>query len=57
MLLRIDPELTMRLIADITDPQLRSLPTGLGSAEQRTNSVAILTDPALRLALVRSRAA
>jgi len=55
--LRIDPELTMRLIADITDPQLRSLPTGLGSAEQRTNSVAILTDPALRLALVRSRAA
>ncbi|MGT2426695.1 hypothetical protein [Amnibacterium kyonggiense] len=50
--LRPDPGIVDGLMASIADPALASLPVGLGSAEQRTDAVAVLVDHARRRALI-----
>lgn len=40
------------LLAGIADPEVRALPRGHGSAEQRTDNVALLVDPGARRRLV-----
>lgn len=47
-----DPLIVRQLLGGIADPARRALPVGLGSVEQRTDNVALLTDAAARHALV-----
>jgi len=42
------------LLADVTDPLVASLPTGVGSIEQWVDNVDVLVDPARRRALSRA---
>jgi hypothetical protein len=49
-----DPAIVAQLLEPIQDPQLLALQVGLGSAEQRTDNVDILVDPAARRHLVRA---
>ena len=41
-------EVVARLEASATDPAVRALPRGVGSAEQRSATVDVLLDPARR---------
>ncbi|UFU04520.1 WYL domain-containing protein [Ruania suaedae] len=45
-------EISAALLAGVSDPAVRALPPGRGSAEQISDNVAVLLDPARRLALV-----
>jgi hypothetical protein len=47
----VDQAVYEALLADITDPQVTKLPTGVGSIEQWASSVDVLARPARRLAL------
>lgn len=47
-----DPALVTMLLEPVTDPALRALRPGLGGAEQRSDNVAVLVDPAARRHLV-----
>ncbi len=49
-----DPAIGTQLLDGIADPEVRRLPRGLGSIEQRTDTVAVLMDPHARLRLVGS---
>ncbi|MFJ3490697.1 DUF4037 domain-containing protein [Leifsonia aquatica] len=48
-----DPAIAAQLLEGIADPDVRRLPRGRGSIEQRTDNVAVLTDPEARRAAVR----
>ncbi|MFJ3394825.1 DUF4037 domain-containing protein [Leifsonia aquatica] len=43
-----DPAIAAQLLDGITDPDVRRLPRGAGSIEQRTDNVAVLTSPGAR---------
>lgn len=43
-----DPGIVTQLLAGITDPVVQRLPRGRGSIEQRTDNVAVLTNPEAR---------
>ncbi|MFK3669011.1 DUF4037 domain-containing protein [Leifsonia aquatica] len=43
-----DPAIADQLLEGITDPDVRRLPRGAGSIEQRTDNVAVLTSPEAR---------
>jgi hypothetical protein len=47
-----DSRIIAQLMDGVTDPTIRALPVGVGSAEQRTDNVALLTDAAARRSLV-----
>lgn len=47
-----DPRVVPALLDPVADPALRAVRPGLGSAEQRTDTVALLVDPAARRSLV-----
>ncbi|MGH3703713.1 MAG: DUF4037 domain-containing protein [Agromyces sp.] len=47
------PEIAEQLMAGISDQEVRSLPLGLGSIEQRTDNVDLLVRPQLRRRFVR----
>lgn len=49
--LTVDPAVATTLLVDITDPQVRSLPRGVGSAGQWIDNVDVLTRPNRRRAL------
>lgn len=53
--LQPDPRIVERLREGITSPQVRALPPGRGSIEQRTDCVEILTDPTARRAMLGLR--
>jgi hypothetical protein len=50
-----DPSIAAELLGAVRDPDVRTLPAGRGSVEQRTDNVDVLVDPAARLAAVRMR--
>lgn len=45
-------EMAELLTAQIRDPEVRALPVGVGTAEQISDNVSVLVDPALRRRLV-----
>ncbi|GAB3397847.1 DUF4037 domain-containing protein [Humibacter soli] len=47
-----DPRIVEQLLDGIADPAICELPVGLGSVEQRTDNVALLTDATARRALI-----
>jgi hypothetical protein len=47
----VDPAIGEALLAGITDPHVRALPTGIGSIEQWASNVDVLASPARRHAL------
>ncbi|MHA7984647.1 DUF4037 domain-containing protein [Rathayibacter sp. CAU 1779] len=47
-----DPEIERQLLEGIRDPNVRALPRGRGSVEQRTDNVDVLVDPVARRAAV-----
>ena len=42
----VDPAIGEALLARITDPHVRALPTGIGSIEQWASNVDVLASPA-----------
>jgi len=48
-----DPAIAAELLGAVADPEVRALPAGRGSIEQRTDNVDMLVDPSARLATVR----
>jgi hypothetical protein len=48
--LRVHPAVVQQLLAPVSDPEVRALPLGRGSIEQRTDNVDLLVDPAARRA-------
>lgn len=52
--LHVNPELASQLLGSITDPEIQSLPVGLGSIEQRSDNVDLLMDARLRRGRVRA---
>ena len=46
--LQVDPAVVPQLLGPITDPDVRALPPGRGSVEQRSDDAGLLTDPAAR---------
>jgi hypothetical protein len=49
------PEITDQLLAGIVNEEVRALPLGLGSIEQRTDNVDLLVSPQLRRQFIRDR--
>lgn len=48
-----DPAIASQLMAPVQDEAVRALPLGAGAAEQRTDAVDVLVDPAARRAITR----
>ena len=52
--LHLDRSLVPTLLATLTSPEVRALPVGVGSVEQQSDNVDVLTSPVRRRALARS---
>jgi hypothetical protein len=52
--LRVHGDLAPRLLATVRSPAVRALPTGVGTVEQQTDNVGVLTVPRRRHALART---
>lgn len=53
--LQVDEPVIDGLLSRVSDPDLRDLPRGRGSIEQRTDDITVLRDPVARASVVRRR--